>query len=191
MSSPGRRPRRGWYAVPALVAVASVVVAGVVVGRLIGPWIGADVVRFTPGSPAMVELTAGQTRTVYVEADAERTYRGRVDCRVQPLEGQPDARVTGADGLRLTVGGRSWRSVADVTPQASGRVLIGCFGPLAGSVDFAVGPDFELSKFLRSGLGAVAVLGGGLGLALVLVVLIVLARQRRRAAPAGEHVTGR
>jgi len=162
-----------------------VVVAGVVVGRLVGPWVGADLVTFTPGSPAAVELAAGQTRTVYVQADAERAYRGRVDCRVQPLEGQPEARVTGADGLRLTVGGRSWRSIADVTPQASGRVLISCLGPPAGSVDFAVGPELDVSGFVRGGLGALAVLGGGLGLALVLLVAILLARQRRGGAPAG------
>lgn len=137
------------------------------------------------GEPGDRGLTAGQTQTVYVEADAERIYRGRVDCRVQPLEGQADARVAGADGLRLTVGGRSWRSVADVTPEASGRVLIGCFGPLAGSLDFAVGPEFDVFGFVRGGLGALAVLGGGLGLALVLFVLILLARQRRSAAPVG------
>jgi len=104
---------------------------------------------------------------------------------VQPLEGQPEARVSGADGLRLTVGGRSWRSIADVTPQASGRVLISCLGPPAGSVDFAVGPELDVSGFVRGGLGALAVLGGGLGLALVLLVPILLARQRRGGAPAG------
>ena len=160
MTTARARPHNAWFAVPVIIAAASAVIAGAVIGRLVAPLLDAELVTFTTGSPATVELAAGETRTVYVQSDAETVYRGRVDCRVEPLDGQPDPRVTRADGLTVSLGDRSWRSIADVTPASSGRVLIGCFGPLAGSVDFAVGPELEVLAFISGVFGALALVAG-------------------------------
>lgn len=183
---PRSGPSRRWYAIAAVLAVASLVVA-----TLIGFSVGGKVkdAGVEPvGGDGTIEITAGKQLAVYVEGPLvdDPTLSVRPTCTATPDGGGPRVEFL-SPSASLNI--NDWERIA-LSPKgaAAGRYDLACSpGNSAEMSNLGVGNNPEVGGVIVRVVGALAV--GGLGMLIALVIAIVTAvrrHQQQRPATRGQ-----
>jgi hypothetical protein len=182
------RPSRIFYWVAGLLAVLSVLFAGVLFFSILRPLFD-PIENFEAGTPEVVSVDAGDWRTIYARSsgtfDAPRgdTYSPNdFACTVVGPDGKR-VQVSRADGFTYQRNDDTYEAKLQFKAKKSGDQVVRCaFKPDPGRpVALAVGPHFGTVGFVTRLVLFFAALFGGPLAGGILALLVFLLRQRSKS----------
>lgn len=191
-----RTPSPWWYALPAAIALVSVVAGGLVIGYQLGAAgrvavAEIDEIETVPSTGLRITFEAGENRTLFGSAPGPEALWSDVmqqgTCEITANVGQTPPQVTfmaprQRDGATLEVNGVRWYAWYEIHAVDGGQLLISC---APAGARFALGPWLDPNDYAGFGVaGVVALAATTLGLLVALTlagVLLVLSLTRQPA----------
>lgn len=177
------RPRRIWFLVAALLAVAGVLAAaGVMLFVLPG---GGDLGQpLTQGQPVIVQLSPSDEKMVWVKEAGQNVPDIDISCTASPLDGQ-EIRELSQDRLRservqLDVDHQRWRGLLTLSAEPAGRYTVTCVTSGADRIPaLSIGDPPRLHGPRDRALGRLGSLGlAGISVIVGAVLAVVVAVRR-------------
>ncbi|MGI5348214.1 serine/arginine repetitive matrix protein 2 [Streptomyces sp. CA-250714] len=168
------RPRRIWYLVAALLALALAGSgAAVLVVTVKDAVSSVDTARSFPGGGSQTfSLTEGETKAIFVS----QSGKGQVNCRIPEMRSGSMTRPDST--FRVTAGSRTWERVFEVKPGSSGDYSLTCTSER--QAQFAMGDKPRVGATVGVTFAAFALFFAALAAAVTISAVTAIRRSSHR-----------